>query len=284
MIKKAVLPVAGLGTRFLTATKVVPKEIFPIIDKPIMEIIVNELINNGIDEILLVIRDGKEIIPNHFEKNLPLEQYLLLNNKRELYNLVVNSNLSKKIRVVKQKEPNGLADAIYYAKDFVGNEPFIVCTGDELVVSSGKDSIGQMIDCYNQVNNCVVGLSYTDVEDLCNYGIVDFCYKNNNILINDIVEKPIYNAPSNFSLNGKYIVDGRIFNIIDNLRSSLIYEVLFTDCLMALKGDLYGCIIQGERCDTGCRFGYLKANILYALKDEDLSCKVKKYLEKILKN
>lgn len=283
-IKKAVIPVAGFGTRFLSASKVVPKELFPVVDRPIIEIIVNELIECGIDEILLIIREGKESIINHFGINAKVEDYLANYGKYDILKNVKKTNLIDKIKVVMQKEPLGFANAISYAKDFVANQPFVLCTGDELILNETCSSVNQLINAYYNVNKSVIGLSFTESCELSNYGIVE-CEKNDIFFnIKDIVEKPINNPPSNYAINGKYIMQSDIFEIIDRHSKIKNSEILFTDCLLeqAKTGSVVGYEIEGVRCDTGDKFGFIKANIEYGLRCKTVSDKLKKYLKEVV--
>lgn len=283
-VRKAVLPVAGLGTRFLPASKVVPKELFPIVDKPILEIIIDELIKSGVEKILLVIRRGKEIISQHFDINYELQENLKEFSKFELLEKINSSNLASKITLIKQSQPLGFADAISFSKDFVCGEPFILCTGDELVVNENKNCIKQLIDAYERTNKSIVGVSFTPDDELHNYGIVDFERVGKYFQINDIVEKPFTNAPSNFAINGKYLMQSDIFEIIENQKNQIAGEVLFTNCLLQLasQGKAIGCEIIGKRYDTGDKFGFIKANIEYGLKDKNVSIKLKKYLRSVV--
>ncbi|MGN1227370.1 MAG: UTP--glucose-1-phosphate uridylyltransferase [Christensenellales bacterium] len=283
-IKKAVLPVAGLGTRFLSASKVVPKELFPIVDRPILEIIIDELIEAGIEKILLIIRRGKEIISQHFDINYELEENLKLNEKYEMLDKISKSNLASKITIIKQSQPLGFADAILLSKDFVNDEPFILCTGDELVVNNKFNCIKQLIDAYSNINKSIIGVSYTEDEQLCNYGIIKGVREKDYFNIIDIVEKPIFNAPSNFAINGKYLMEAKIFDIIEKQAKELKREVLFTDCLVELakEGNVVGYELKGKRYDTGDKFGFIKANIEYGLENEKVKDKLKKYLRSLV--
>ena len=271
-VRKAVIPVAGFGTRFLTASKVVPKELFPIVDTPILEILVNECFEAGIEEVLLVIRDGKEIAVKHFEINSELEQNLLDNKKQELYDLLQKSNLIDKIKVVKQEKPRG-------------NEPFILCTGDELVLNKENNSIKQLIKAYNETGKSIVGVSYTPDEELCNYGIIKYENEGKYFKIIDFIEKPKSNAPSNFASNGKYLMEAKVFDIIESKIKNATSEVMFPDCLIELSkmGDLLALEIEGLRSDTGNKFGFVKANIEFGLENDEISEKLKSYLKELVK-
>ena len=283
-IRKAVIPVAGFGTRFLSASKVVPKEMFTVVDKPIIELLVNELLEAGIEEIMLVIRDGKEIVEKHFEVNKELEDLLEKDNKTTLLNLVRTTNLADEIKVVKQEKPLGFVDAIYYAKEFVGNEPFIVCTGDELVLNLENNCIKQMIKAYEDTNKAVVGVSYTPDDELCNYGIIKYENEGEYLKILEFVEKPKSNAPSNFASNGKYLLLPSFFDVVDKKMATTTGEILIPDCLIELskQNELVGLELEGERCDTGNKFGFVKANIAYGLKNAEIKDKLLDYLKSIV--
>lgn len=281
-VKKAVLPVAGLGTRFLTASKVVPKELFPIVDKPILEIIIDELIDAGIEKLLLIIRRGKEIISQHFDINFELEQNLKSAKKLDFLKKIESTNISDKIIFQKQSEPLGFADAIFLAKNFVGGEPFVLCTGDELVVNDGKSAIKQLIEAFNKKDSTIVGLSKAPLEELCNYGIVEYESLGKILKIKNIIEKPKDNPPSDLSLNGKYVVKSEIFDAIEfRKQQSEGKEVLFTDCLLDLakRNKMFGYVVDGKRYDTGDKFGFIKANIEFGLKDKIVGEKLRKYLK-----
>ena len=281
-VKKAVLPVAGLGTRFLTASKVVPKELFPIVDKPILEIIIDELIDAGIEKLLLIIRRGKEIISQHFDINFELEQNLKNAKKLDFLKKIESTNISDKIIFQKQSEPLGFADAIFLAKNFVGGEPFVLCTGDELVVNDGKSGIKQLIEVFNEKDTTIVGLSKTPLEELCNYGIVEYECLGKILKVKNIIEKPKDNPPSDLSLNGKYVVKSEIFDFIESRKEqSEGKEVLFTDCLLDLakQNKMFGYVMDGKRYDTGDKFGFIKANIEFGLKDKVVGDKLRKYLK-----
>lgn len=283
-VRKAVIPVAGFGTRFLTASKVVPKEMFTIVDKPILEILVDECLEAGIEEVMLVIRDGKEIAIKHFEVNEELEKNLKENNKTELYNLLQTSNLIDKIKVVKQEEQLGFPHAIYMAKEFVGNEPFVLCTGDELVLNKENNSIKQLINAYNETGKSILGVSYTPDDELRNYGIIKYEKCGDFLKILDIVEKPKSNAPSNFASNGKYLFEAKIFDVIERKLKNSTSEVMIPDCILDLAkaDDMLAYEIQGIRCDTGNKFGFIKANIDYGLQSDEIKDKLKAYLKELV--
>ena len=279
-VRKAVIPVAGMGTRFLPVTKSVPKEMLPIIDKPTLQYIVEECVNSGIEEILFITSPYKRNVEDHFDQSFELETRLEKNNKLKELEIVKNISKMCKIFYTRQGEPLGSGHAIKLAKSFVGNEPFAVLYGDDLMKSE-IPVLKQLIDVYEKYDANVIGVQEVDKNLVYKYGIIDF---ENGDKIKSIVEKPsIEEAPSNFAGLGRYIVKPEIFDELDKLDKGKGNEYQFTDGMLSLmkKQDFYACKFKGTYYDIGNQLGYLKANIAYALDRDDLKESLLKFLKEI---
>ena len=279
-VRKAVIPVAGMGTRFLPVTKSVPKEMLPIIDKPTLQYIVEECVNSGIEEILFITSPYKRNVEDHFDQSFELETRLEKNNKLKELEIVKNISKMCKIFYTRQGEPLGSGHAIKLAKSFVGNEPFAVLYGDDLMKSE-IPVLKQLIDVYEKYDANVIGVQEVDRNLVYKYGIIDF---ENGDKIKSIVEKPsIEEAPSNFAGLGRYIVKPEIFDELDKLDKGKGNEYQFTDGMLSLmkKQDFYACKFKGTYYDIGNQLGYLKANIAYALDRDDLKESLLKFLKEI---
>lgn len=281
-VKKAIIPAAGLGTRFLPATKAQPKEMLPIVDKPTIQFIVEEAINSGIEEILIVTGRNKRAIEDHFDRSVELELELGNKGNDELLKQVQDISNLVNIYYVRQKEARGLGHAIYCARTFVGNEPFAVMLGDD-VVASPVPCLKQLLDVFEQHSGTVLGVQEVSHEDVCKYGIVahdkisDRLYK-----VKDLVEKPAKeNAPSNVAILGRYIITPEIFDILEKTEPGSGGEIQLTDALKALGKvqDMYAYNFEGKRYDIGSKLGFLQATVEFALKREDLKDEFKKYLK-----
>ena len=235
-IRKAIIPAAGLGTRFLPATKAQPKEMLPIVDKPTIQYIIEEAIDSGIDEILIVTGRNKKCIEDHFDKSVELENELEKNHKDELLELVKDISDMVDIHYIRQKEPRGLGHAIYCAKSFVGNEPFAILLGDDIVYNEEKPCLKQLIDCYNEYKTTILGVQSVNTEDVCKYGIVDGIQIEGKVCkVKGLVEKPsVEDAPSNIAILGRYIVTPKIFEILENTKPGKGNEIQLTDALLEL--------------------------------------------------
>lgn len=286
MIKKAVIPAAGLGTRFLPATKAQPKEMLPIVDKPTIQYIVEEAIDSGIESILIITGRGKRAIEDHFDKSYELEVELEKSRKRGLLTVVEDISNMIEVHYTRQKEAKGLGHAIRCAKTFVGNEPFAVMLGDD-VVYSDKPVIGQMIEVYEQYKAAIVGVQRVAKEEVNKYGIVDIKGERVNgqlARVFDLVEKPpIDEAPSNIAIMGRYILSPEIFDILDHTQPGKSGEIQLTDAIksMAMQTDVYAYEFDGIRYDVGNKIGFLQANIEYALRKDELSEEFKRYLSRL---
>lgn len=285
-IRKAVIPAAGLGTRFLPATKAQPKEMLPIIDKPTIQYIIEEAVESGIEEILIITGRNKRSIEDHFDKSVELELDLEQKNKTGLLRLVQDISNLVNIYFIRQKEPKGLGHAISCAKSFVGNEPFAVMLGDD-VVDSSTPCLRQLIDCFSEYKTSVLGVQRVAQSEVSKYGIVrELKIEDRVCKVKDLIEKPsIEEAPSNIAILGRYILMPEIFDILVNTKPGKGGEIQLTDALKALLSEqaIYAYEFQGRRYDVGDKLGYLQATVEMALKREDLRKSFMKYLVNIIK-
>ena len=272
-VKKAIIPAAGLGTRFLPATKAQPKEMLPIVDKPTIQYIVEEAIASGIEEILIITGRNKKSIEDHFDKSIELELELEKSGKEELLELVRDISDMVDIHYIRQKEPRGLGHAIHCAKTFVGNEPFAVLLGDD-VVDSKTPCLKQLIDCFSEYKTTILGVQTVANENVSKYGIVDGIHIEDRVYkVKDLVEKPsAEEAPSNVAILGRYIITPEIFNILENTKPGKGGEIQLTDALKTLisKEAMYAYNFEGKRYDVGDKLGFLQATIEFALKKDEL--------------
>ncbi|GFN35842.1 UTP--glucose-1-phosphate uridylyltransferase GalU [Tepidimicrobium xylanilyticum] len=285
-IKKAVIPAAGLGTRFLPATKAQPKEMLPIVDKPAIQYIVEEAVQSGIEDILIITGRNKRAIEDHFDKSVELELTLEEKEDRELLDLVRNISSLANIHYIRQKEPKGLGHAIYCAKTFINNEPFAVLLGDDIVDSKTKPCLQQLIDIYNEYGTSIIGVQEVPKADVSKYGIVSGKMVDERLYkVNNLVEKPsIEDAPSNIAILGRYIIEPEIFEILEHTKAGAGGEIQLTDALKELstKQDVYAYIFEGRRHDIGNKLGFLQATVEFALKREDLKDEFISFLENII--
>jgi UTP--glucose-1-phosphate uridylyltransferase len=287
-IRKAVIPAAGLGTRFLPATKAQPKEMLPIVDKPTIQYIVEEAISAGIESILIVTGRGKRNIEDHFDKSYELESVLQRKGKSSLLTIVEDVSNLVDVYYVRQKEAKGLGHAISCAKTFVGNEPFAVLLGDDIVVSE-KPAIGQLMDVFDEYKRTVLGVQRVPPNELNRYGIIDPEVKSKEYRLHkvtDMVEKPyLKNAPSDLAILGRYIITPEIFDILEHQQPGKGGEIQLTDALRTLCGiqGMYAYEFEGKRYDVGDKLGFLKATVEFALNRDDLKDSFKKYLIGIVK-
>ena len=285
-IKKAVIPAAGLGTRFLPATKAQPKEMLPIVDKPAIQYIVEEAVQSGIEDILIITVRNKRAIEDHFDRSVELELALEEKKDRELLNLVRNISGLANIHYIRQKEPKGLGHAIYCAKTFINNEPFAVLLGDDIVDSKTKPCLQQLIDIYNEYGTSIIGVQEVPKADVSKYGIVSGKMVDERLYkVNNLVEKPsIEDAPSNIAILGRYIIEPEIFEILEHTKPGAGGEIQLTDALKELstKQDIYAYIFEGRRHDIGNKLGFLQATVEFALKREDLKDAFIAYLRHLI--
>lgn len=286
-VKKAIIPAAGLGTRFLPATKAQPKEMLPIVDKPTIQYIIEEAVASGIEEILIITGRNKRAIEDHFDKSVELEQELEAHNKQELLSLVREISNMVNIHYIRQKEPKGLGHAIYCAKTFVGKEPFAVMLGDD-VVDSKVPCLKQLIDCYTEYKTTILGVQEVPEEDISKYGIVKGMHIEDRVYkVKDLVEKPkMEEAPSNIAILGRYIITPQIFDILENTAPGKGGEIQLTDALRTLIHNeaMYAYNFEGRRYDVGDKLGFLEATVEFALKREDLQNPFMGYLLTIRDN
>ncbi|SDL43728.1 UDP-glucose pyrophosphorylase [Clostridium cochlearium] len=284
-VRKAIIPAAGLGTRFLPATKAQPKEMLPIVDKPTLQYIIEEAVNSGIEEILIITGRNKKSIEDHFDKSVELELELEKKGKTDLLKEVRKISDMVNIHYIRQKEPLGLGHAIYCAKSFIGNEPFAVLLGDDIVYTH-KPCLKQMIEAYDEYKTTILGVQDVPKEDVNKYGIVkgkhieDRMYK-----VKDLIEKPnIKDAPSNIAILGRYIINPEIFEILEHTKPGKGGEIQLTDALkeLAQREAMYAYNFEGIRYDVGDKQGFLQATVEYALRREDLREEFLKYLINIV--
>ena len=274
-VRKVVIPVAGFGTRFLPATKATPKEMMPIVDKPIIQYIVEEAVSAGIETVIFVTGRHKRAIEDHFDYAPDLEEALERSGKEELVELIRNISDMAQFVYVRQKQQLGLGHAILTAEHIVGDEPFAVILGDELVINDKNPAIGQLIDVYNKFGKSVVGTTDIPKEETHKYGIVDGKTVEDGIkLVNYLVEKPSpAEAPSTSAIIGRYVLTPKIFDALKRTPLGKGNELQLTDALMTLRKEevIYSKDIEGVRHDTGNKIGYIKAIIDFALTREDTS-------------
>jgi UTP--glucose-1-phosphate uridylyltransferase len=286
-VKKAIIPAAGLGTRFLPATKAQPKEMLPIVDKPTIQYIIEEAVASGIEEILIITGRNKRAIEDHFDKSVELENELEAHNKQELLTMVRDISNMVNIHYIRQKEPKGLGHAIGCAKTFVGNEPFAVMLGDD-VVDSKVPCLKQLINCYDEYKTSILGVQEVAREEVSKYGIVKGTFIEERVYkVKDLVEKPkMEEAPSNIAILGRYIITPKIFDIIENTKPGKGGEIQLTDALKVLMRNeaMYAYSFEGRRYDVGDKLGFLEATVEYALKREELRKPFMKYLFTIRDN
>ena len=272
-VRKAIIPAAGLGTRFLPATKSQPKEMLPIVDKPTLQYIIEEAIESGIEEILIVTGRNKKSIEDHFDRSVELELELEQKGKTAMLEMVQDISNMVNIHYIRQKEPKGLGHAIHCAKSFIGNEPFAVLLGDDIVDAS-TPCLKQMIDAYDEYKTTVLGVQEVARENVDKYGILDVKHIEDRVYkVKDMVEKPsIEEAPSNIAILGRYIITPEIFNILENQAPGKGGEIQLTDALqtLATKEAIYAYNFEGRRYDVGDKLGFLEATVDFALKRPEL--------------
>jgi UTP--glucose-1-phosphate uridylyltransferase len=285
-VRKAVIPAAGLGTRFLPATKAMPKEMLPIVDKPTIQYIIEEAIASGIEEILIITGKSKRAIEDHFDRSVELENELEKKNNQELLELVKDISDMVDIHYIRQKEAKGLGHAIYCAKTFVGNEPFAVLLGDDVVYNPDKPCLKQMIEVYDEYQTSVLGVQEVARQDVSKYGIVDGAQVSDRVYtVKGLVEKPaVDEAPSNVAILGRYIINPGIFDILAETKPGKGGEIQLTDALkeLALKERMYAYNFEGKRYDVGNKQGFLEATVETALRRTDLRGEFLEYLMKVV--
>lgn len=289
-IKKAVIPAAGLGTRFLPATKAIPKEMLPIVDIPTIQYIIQEAVDSGIEEILVITNSNKHCMENHFDRSYELEERLKESNKMEEYHMICDIANMANIYYVRQKEPKGLGHAIYCAKNFIGDEPFAVLLGDDVVINKkSQPAIKQLMDVYNQVQAAVIGVQKVPHEQVFRYGMVEPFRKptGRRMKLSDLVEKPkVDEAPSDFAALGRYVLTPEIFDLLETQAPGANGEIQLTDSIRSLmiSQAVYAYDFEGRHYDVGDKVEYVKAIIDFALEREDLHDQLREYIKELVKN
>ncbi|HZG17392.1 MAG TPA: UTP--glucose-1-phosphate uridylyltransferase GalU [Candidatus Bathyarchaeia archaeon] len=279
-VRKAVIPAAGLGTRFLPATKAMPKEMLPIVDKPTIQYIVEEAVASGIRDIIIVTGRSKRAIEDHFDKNFELESNLLEKQKNELFEIINGITNLVDIHYVRQKEALGLGHAVWCARKFIGEEPFAVLLGD-MVIQSKTPCLKQMIDIYEEKKSNVIAVEAVPWSEVSNYGVIDGSKIDDRLtLIHNLVEKPKQNPPSNLAIIGRYILEPEIFQILENGKPGVGGEIQLTDALQILaeQQPMYSYKFDGRLYDVGSKIGFLKATVEFALTNEELYEDFSEYL------
>ncbi|PYZ95780.1 UTP--glucose-1-phosphate uridylyltransferase [Alteribacter lacisalsi] len=283
-VKKAIIPAAGLGTRFLPATKAQPKEMLPIVDKPAIQYIVEEAAASGIEDIIIVTGRGKRAIEDHFDKSYELEETLRMKEKLDLLEDVQGISDIANIHYIRQKEPKGLGHAISCARKFIGEEPFAVLLGDDIVQSS-TPCLKQLNDVYDRFKTSVVGVQEVNGADVSKYGVVapqSGEVQSGVLHIEDLVEKPsVEEAPSNLAIMGRYILRPEIFDILESIEPGAGNEIQLTDAIRMLNETqaVMACTFEGHRYDIGDKLGFIKATIDFAMLRDDLRDDVTEYIE-----
>ena len=284
-IKKAIIPAAGFGTRFLPATKAQPKEMLPIIDKPTIQYIVEEAVASGIEEIIIVTGKGKRSIEDHFDYAPELEQNLLKKGKIDLLNKVRHSANLANIHYVRQKEPLGLGHAIWCARHFIGNEPFAVLLGDD-IVRSKTPCLKQLMNVFDETGSSVVGVKQVPWKDTQRYGIIDpGLQQDRRYEVRNLVEKPSPEAaPSNLAIVGRYILTPEIFTFLSQHAIGAEGEIQLTDAIQKLNQiqNVYAYDFEGKRYDVGEKVGFVKTTIDFALFDEDIRSELIAYMKEVV--
>ncbi|WP_425424811.1 UTP--glucose-1-phosphate uridylyltransferase GalU [Staphylococcus schleiferi] len=281
-VKKAIIPAAGLGTRFLPATKAMPKEMLPILDKPTIQYIVEEAVRAGIEDIIIVTGKHKRAIEDHFDHQVELENNLAEKGKDALLEKVRHSTNLSNMFYVRQKEQKGLGHAIWTAKQFIGNEPFAVLLGDD-IVESDTPAIQQLIEEYDRTGKSVIGVQEVPEQETHRYGIVDPKSKDNRLYeVTKFVEKPAPGtAPSNLAIMGRYVLTPDIFDYLENQEKGAGGEIQLTDAIERLNQSeqVFAYDFEGERFDVGEKIGFVKTTIQYALKDEEMSEEIRQFIQ-----
>ncbi len=284
-IKKAIIPAAGFGTRLLPATKAIPKEMVPIVDKPSLQYVVEEAVAAGIEEILIITSKHKKAIEDHFDNAVELEALLEKTNKLEILNELRDITNIANIQYIRQKETKGLGHAVGLARTFVGNEPFAVILPDDIIYST-VPCLKQMTEIFEQYQSSILCVQRVNENEVNRYGIVSGKQINEKIFeVDGLVEKPsIGKAPTNIAIVGRYIITPEIFDILENVLPGAQGEIQLTDGLLELlkQQDMYAYVFDGKRYDTGNKLGYLEAIVDFALKREDIKDDFKKYLKTVI--
>jgi UTP--glucose-1-phosphate uridylyltransferase len=286
MIRKAVIPAAGFGTRFLPITKSQPKEMIPVVDTPTIQYVVEEAISSGITDILMIIGKGKRAIEEHFDRSFELEDMLLEKNKLKELEEIRKITSMANIHFVWQKEMNGLGDAIRYARYHVGNEPFAVLLGDTLIDGIGKPITLQLMEVFEKYKSSVVALEEVELMNVSRYGIINGSELEDNVIVaNDFIEKPSpKETPSRLAIASRYIFTPEIFDFLDKTKPGINNEIQLTDAMRAMvkKHTMYGLKFEGRRYDIGNKLDFIKTNIEFGLKHKEIGEELKAYLKHLI--
>lgn len=286
-VRKAIIPAAGLGTRFLPATKAQPKEMLPIVDKPTIQYIIEEAVEAGIQDIIVVTGRNKRSIEDHFDRSIELELELDKDDKQEMLDMVRSISEMANIHYIRQKEPRGLGHAILAAQHFIGDEPFAVLLGDDVVISR-QPCLGQMLDVFKEYQTSILGVQTVAHEVVNKYGIIAGKQVDERVYkVNDMVEKPsVEEAPSNVAVLGRYIITPEIFRFLETQDVGKGGEIQLTDALKRLAKEqaMYAYDFKGHRYDVGSKVGFIQANIEFALRREELREEMEEYLSRLHEN
>lgn len=286
-VRKAIIPAAGLGTRFLPATKAMPKEMLPIVDKPTIQYIIEEAVASGIEDIIIVTGKGKRSIEDHFDNAPELEQNLLEKGKLDLLEKVQYSSNLANIHYIRQKEPKGLGHAVWCARNFIGDEPFAVLLGDD-IVQSDTPCLRQLMDQYDETRSSIIGVQTVPDNETHRYGIIDpLAADNRRYQVRHFVEKPAQGtAPSNLAIMGRYVLTPEIFMFLDKQEKGAGGEIQLTDAIQELNQiqRVFAYDFEGKRYDVGEKFGFVKTTVEFALQNEEIKEDLLEYLEQIVKS
>ncbi len=284
-VRKAIIPAAGLGTRFLPATKAMPKEMLPIVDKPTIQYIVEEAVASGIEDIIIVTGKGKRAIEDHFDFAYELEQNLIEKGKLDILEKVRYATNLADIHYIRQKEPKGLGHAVWCARNFIGDEPFAVLLGDD-IVQSETPCLKQLINVYEETHSSVIGVQTVPFEETHRYGIVDPSVQDGRrYQVNNFIEKPKSGtAPSNLAIMGRYILTPEIFTFLEHQQTGTGGEIQLTDAIQQLNQiqRVFAYDFEGKRYDVGEKIGFVKTTIEFALQNQELRSELLTYLEEIM--
>ncbi len=286
-VRKAIIPAAGLGTRFLPATKAQPKEMLPIVDKPTIQYIIEEAVASGVEDIIIVTGRSKRSIEDHFDRSIELELELEKSGKEEYLEMVREIADMANIHYIRQKQPRGLGHAVLVAKQFIGNEPFAVLLGDDVVVSK-QPCLGQMMEQFDKYQSSILGVQTVEKEAVSKYGIIAGDQVEDRVYrVADMVEKPkMEEAPSQVAVLGRYIITPEIFDYLETQGAGCGGEIQLTDALKRLAKDqqVYAYDFKGHRYDVGSKMGFLQANIEFALRNEEVRKDMVEYLDRLHEN
>lgn len=283
-VKKAVFPVAGMGTRFLPATKASPKEMLPIVDKPLIQFAVEEVLEAGVTELIFITSGGKRTIEDHFDSNYELETKLAERQKYELLEQVQNIIPENVTCVyIRQKEALGLGHAVLCAKEVIGANPFIVSLADDLIYHPKNNCVQQMLEIFSQVHASIIAVEKVPLEHINRYGVIEFDgHLVDKVALQSIIEKPEpKQAPSEFGVTGRYIFTPEIFSCLEKIGKGSGGEIQLTDAIQQLltQQQVYACLVSGKRYDCGSKLGYLQATVEYALRHPQIKDEFRQYLE-----